>query len=83
MRTVVAWLITIVWAAGYVRKLIDPAFPVPAEITPVMLLAAGYLFGKDAAEKLRKRINRALDEPEEDDKDDPKPKSGRGRSPRR
>jgi ABC-type transport system involved in cytochrome bd biosynthesis fused ATPase/permease subunit len=62
MRTAVAWIITAVWAAGYVRKLIDPNFPVPAEVTPVMLLAAGYLFGRDVKEKLRERVRRELDD---------------------
>lgn len=66
MRTVVAWLITLIWAAGYIRKLIDPRFPVPAEVTPVMLLAAGWLFGKDVKEKLRERVNKALSDPEGD-----------------
>lgn len=65
MRIAVAWIITIVWAAGYVRKLLDPSFPVPAEITPVMLIAAGYLFGRDVKEKLRERVRRELG-----DKDD-------------
>lgn len=62
MRLALAWLITAVWAACYVRKLIDPSFPVPAEITPVMLLAAGFLFGQDVRRKLKERVNKMLTE---------------------
>jgi hypothetical protein len=66
MRSAVAWVITFVWAAGYVRKLVDPSFPVPAEVTPVMLLAAGYLFGKDIKEKTRRQIRQVVeDEPDD------------------
>lgn len=56
MRLVLAWVITIVWVAMYVRKLLDPSFPVPAELTPVMLLAAGYLFGSDLRTKLSGKV---------------------------
>jgi hypothetical protein len=65
MRAALAWLITGVWAACYVRKLIDPTFPVPVEITPVMLLAAGWLFGVDVRKKIKERVNTMLNEPEE------------------
>lgn len=51
-RGAIAWVIVIVWSATYVRKVADPTFPVPAEITPVMLAAAGYLFGKDIRDRL-------------------------------
>jgi hypothetical protein len=61
MKSVAAWLITAVWVALYVRKLADPTFPVPAEVTPVMLLAAGWLFGRDVREKLRERVGKALE----------------------
>lgn len=53
MRALIAWLIALVWAATYTRKVIDPSFPVPAEITPVMILVAGYLFGKDISARFR------------------------------
>ncbi len=51
-RGAVAWVIVVIWSATYVRKIADPAFAVPAEITPVMLTAAGYLFGKDIKDRL-------------------------------
>lgn len=56
MQQLLAWLITFVWVAMYARKLADPAFPVPAEVTPVMLLAAGFLFGRDIRSKLRGKV---------------------------
>lgn len=46
-----------VWVAMYARKLADPSFPVPAELTPVMLLAAGFLFGRDIRTKIRDRVS--------------------------
>lgn len=67
MKTLAAWVITAVWVALYIRKLYDPSFPVPAEVTPVMLLAAGYLFGRDVKEKLRERVDRALEGPRAND----------------
>lgn len=85
MKTTLAWVITLVWVALYGRKLTDPSFPVPAEVTPVMLLAAGYLFGKDVKEKLRARVNKALDEPDQPDEgeatgvDPPRPAARRGK----
>lgn len=69
MKSLAAWVITVVWVALYARKLADPTFPVPAEVTPVMLLAAGYLFGKDVKEKIRERIERSTDS-EKDKPDD-------------
>lgn len=58
MRTAIAWIITVVWAAMYTRKLVEPGFPVPAEITPVMLIVAGYFFGKDIKDKLTERVKK-------------------------
>lgn len=65
MRVAVAWIILVIWAAMYVRKLIDPSFPVPVEITPVMLLAAGYFFGTDIKQKLLQRVKKTLEEPDD------------------
>ena len=64
MRAAAAWIITLIWAACYVRKLIEPDFPVPAEITPVMLLGAGYLFSRDVRDKLREKIRDIVDDEE-------------------
>lgn len=61
-RGPIAWVIVIVWAATYIRKVIDPSFPVPAEITPVMLAAAGYLFGKDIKDRILNGKKEQVDE---------------------
>ncbi len=54
-RDAAAWVIVVVWAVMYVRRAEDPSFPVPAEITPVMLAAAAYLFGKDIHDRISGR----------------------------
>jgi uncharacterized membrane protein AbrB (regulator of aidB expression) len=48
-----AWLILTIWAAMYVRKVLDPTFPVPSEMLPVVLPVVGYLFGRDWRDRLR------------------------------
>lgn len=56
---VAAWIIVAVWAVAYSRKIADPSFPVPAELTPPLLLAATYLFGQNVRAYLKR--------PKEDD----------------
>lgn len=51
-RSAVAWVIVIVWAALYTRKIADPEFAVPGEVTPVILAAATYLFGRDIRDRI-------------------------------
>ena len=51
-RSFIAWIVSLVWAALYIRKIIEPEFPVPAEVTPVMLVVAGALFGKDIRDRI-------------------------------
>jgi hypothetical protein len=67
MKSVVAGVITAIWAALYIRKIIDPTFPVPPEVTGVMLLAAAYLFNRDFRKKLRDKADEILSDPEDDD----------------
>lgn len=54
-RDVLAWIVVIVWAAAYVRKITDPSFAVPSELLPVMLGASTYLFGSSVREHIGKR----------------------------
>lgn len=54
-RNAAAWLVLIIWAALYARRIEDASFPVPGEVTPVVLAAAAYLFGKDIRDRLSGR----------------------------
>lgn len=47
VRLVVALGVMVLWAAVYVTSIVDRSFSAPAEITPVALLAVGYLLGKE------------------------------------
>ena len=45
LRIAVALGITVLWAAVYVVSIADRSYSPPGEITPVMLVAVGYLLG--------------------------------------
>jgi hypothetical protein len=53
-RTAIAWVITLVWAVSYTTAVFTHN-PVPPEITPVMLVVAGWLFGKDIKDATERR----------------------------
>ena len=53
---VAAWIILVLWAGAFTRLIIDPTLPIPFAIaTPVMMLAAGYLFGQDLRDTIFNR----------------------------
>lgn len=54
-RELAAWVVLVVWAACYVRKIADPTFPVPAELLPVVLAATGYLFASSVKDRLTRK----------------------------
>lgn len=55
LRIAVAVAVTVVWAAAYVLSFVDRTYSVPGSLTPVMLLVAGYLFGREIRDQIRKR----------------------------
>lgn len=44
VRTFIAVVVTLVWAAGYVTSFLDNDFQAPVEVNAVMLLIAGGFF---------------------------------------
>ena len=54
IRLTIAVLITVIWGVVILLPVWVQNFDAPvAEVTPVMLLAATYLLGKDALSKIR------------------------------
>lgn len=45
VRTFIAVVVTIVWAAGYITAIVSHSFQPPLEVNAVMLLVAGFFFG--------------------------------------
>lgn len=40
-----ALVVTIIWAALYIRHFLNPSFPPPEGMLPLLMLVAGYLLG--------------------------------------
>lgn len=45
VRTFIAIVVTVVWAAGYITAIITSRFHPDIAVNAVMLLVAGYFFG--------------------------------------
>lgn len=54
IRIFIAVVVTVVWAAGYAAKILDPSFNPPLEVNAVMLVIAGYFFGSGFRKKEEK-----------------------------
>lgn len=44
VRTIIACVVTVVWAATYIAAILVPDFQPRIEVNAVMLLVAGYFF---------------------------------------
>jgi hypothetical protein len=54
LTLVVAYVITALWAAGFLLDVFMPRYDPPAGSTPLMLSVAGYCFASDAIHKIRR-----------------------------
>ena len=63
IRTFIALVVTVVWAAGYITAILSPTFQPDIAVNAVMLLVAGFFFGAGITIKRDKH-----------EKDDPDPK---------
>lgn len=50
-RTFIGVVVTVVWAALYLRSILDPHFQPSPEVSPVMLVIVAWLFATDARRK--------------------------------
>lgn len=50
-RTFIAIVVTVIWAAGYGARILDPSFNPPLEVNAIMLIVAGYFFGSGLRKK--------------------------------
>lgn len=48
-----ALLVTVIWAALYVRHIVDPNFPAPESMLPLLMLVAGFLLGDRIVKAVR------------------------------
>lgn len=45
-QIIVATIVTLIWAAGFTVSYVDRSFSPPAELSGIMLVVAGWLFGR-------------------------------------
>lgn len=53
IRVIVAFIVTIVWAASWIAAIITHDYQGIGLVTPVMLLVVGYLFAKEAINSIK------------------------------
>lgn len=71
LRIAVALIVTVIWAAGYIKAIIDPSFSPPGEVSGVMLGVVTWLFGTEVKKRLSQGVSVSIgkkDEPAQDDK---------------
>lgn len=69
LRVATALLITIIWAAAFIRAFLDPSFTPPPELSGIMLAAVTWLFGSQIRHAIKEKIKDKIMEDDRRDND--------------
>lgn len=51
-----AVIISVAWSLAFLRDMLDPNYDIPPEITPLMMLVAGWCFVAPAVKSVKKSM---------------------------